>query len=203
MLSNQEHINQLWRQQALAQRHLDNARVLWARVVEKNRRGVEEKAEQLRATAFTAALVAGFANVAFMQFDYVYDDPTGVVLPIFAASMALTVSMSSDKQPASALMSAMHSQNTQSKSSVSGASHMNMQPQHGHEPANTLATYAYALGTCLLTSIVMCHARVQHVWGVVLSCADQHGDYLHCHLHPHVGQYNKDGPKLCIRGRGG
>eukprot|EP00877_Chromochloris_zofingiensis_P003468 jgi/Chrzof1/13121/Cz07g20190.t1 len=93
MLSNQEHINQLWRQQALAQRHLDNARVLWARVVEKNRRGVEEKAEQLRATAFTAALVAGFANVAFMQFDYVYDDPTGVVLPIFAASMALTISM--------------------------------------------------------------------------------------------------------------
>lgn len=56
-----------WRAADLDQRHVDNARVLWARVVERNRRDVEEKSEQLRALANMAALLAGFSLAAFMQ----------------------------------------------------------------------------------------------------------------------------------------
>jgi hypothetical protein len=47
--------------------HLDNARVLWARVFERNRRDVEEKSEQLKALGNMAALIAGFSLAAFMQ----------------------------------------------------------------------------------------------------------------------------------------
>jgi len=56
-----------WRAADVEQRHLDNARALWARVVERNRRGVEEKSEQLKALANMAALIAGFSLAAFMQ----------------------------------------------------------------------------------------------------------------------------------------
>lgn len=41
--------------------------MLWARVVERNRRDVEEKSEQLKAVASMAALVAGFSLTGFLQ----------------------------------------------------------------------------------------------------------------------------------------
>ncbi|KIZ05020.1 hypothetical protein MNEG_2934 [Monoraphidium neglectum] len=73
-------------------RHLDNARVLWARVFERNRRDVEEKSEQLKALGNMAALIAGFSLAAFMQFDWTgFVDTTGALLPLFGLTMALTV----------------------------------------------------------------------------------------------------------------
>lgn len=81
-----------WRAADVEQRHLENARVLWARVVERNRRDVEEKSEQLRALANMAALIAGFTLAAFLQFDWSgFVDTTGALLPLFALTMALTV----------------------------------------------------------------------------------------------------------------
>lgn len=82
----------LWRQEDVEQRHLENARVLWARILERNRRDVEEKSEQLKAISTLAALISGFALTAFLQFDFgSYQDSTGFALPIFGISMALTV----------------------------------------------------------------------------------------------------------------
>lgn len=67
--------------------------VLWARVVEKNRRDVEEKSEQLKAISTLAALISGFALTAFLQFDFKeFSDTTGAVYPLFGVTMALTVS---------------------------------------------------------------------------------------------------------------
>ena len=62
-------------------------------MVEKNRRDVEEKSEQLKAVSNLAALIAGFALVAFLQFDWSekFVDSSGALLPLFAATMALTV----------------------------------------------------------------------------------------------------------------
>jgi calcium release-activated calcium channel protein 1 len=56
-----------WRAEDVEQRALDNARVLWARILERNRRDVEEKSEQLKAISTLAALIAGFALSAFLQ----------------------------------------------------------------------------------------------------------------------------------------
>lgn len=56
-----------WHAADVGQRHLDNARALWARAVERNRREVEEKSEALKVLANMAALVAGFSMAAFMQ----------------------------------------------------------------------------------------------------------------------------------------
>lgn len=57
-----------WRVEDIAQRHVDNARVLWERYREKNRREIEERSEQLKSMANLTALVAGFAIVAFFEF---------------------------------------------------------------------------------------------------------------------------------------
>lgn len=57
----------LWRKHDVEQRHLENARVLWARILERNRRHVEEKSEQLKAISTLAALISGFALTAFLQ----------------------------------------------------------------------------------------------------------------------------------------
>jgi calcium release-activated calcium channel protein 1 len=85
-------LQQQWREQDLLQRHLDNARVLWARAVEKNRRDVEEKSEQLKAVSALAALIAGFSLSAFLQFDFgTFVDSSGVMFPLFGGTMALTV----------------------------------------------------------------------------------------------------------------
>jgi calcium release-activated calcium channel protein 1 len=43
----------------MEQRALDNARVLWDRYVENNRRAVEERSEQLKGVSDLAALIAG------------------------------------------------------------------------------------------------------------------------------------------------
>jgi calcium release-activated calcium channel protein 1 len=81
-----------WRAEDIQQRHLENARALWARVVEKNRRDVEEKSEQLKGVSSLAALLAGFALSGFLQFDTSnFEDTTGVLLPLFGLTMALTV----------------------------------------------------------------------------------------------------------------
>eukprot|EP00879_Flechtneria_rotunda_P017857 GHRR01018717.1.p1 GENE.GHRR01018717.1~~GHRR01018717.1.p1 ORF type:complete len:321 (+),score=66.46 GHRR01018717.1:1528-2490(+) len=86
---------QRWREEDIQQRNLDNARILWARVVEKNRRDVEEKTEMLRAISTLAALISGFALTAFLQFDWSpdYVDTAGAALPLFSATMALTVGL--------------------------------------------------------------------------------------------------------------
>eukprot|EP00878_Enallax_costatus_P046048 GHUV01055635.1.p1 GENE.GHUV01055635.1~~GHUV01055635.1.p1 ORF type:complete len:269 (+),score=46.00 GHUV01055635.1:735-1541(+) len=84
----------MWRQEDIQQRNLDNARVLWARYVEKNRRDVEEKSEQLKAISTLAALISGFALTAFLQFDFgEFHDTSGVVYPLFGVTMALTVGL--------------------------------------------------------------------------------------------------------------
>ncbi|CAI5460167.1 unnamed protein product [Closterium sp. Yama58-4] len=62
-----------WREEDMNQRHVDNARYLWARFVEKNRRDVEEKSEQLKAISNLAALFAGFAVVTLTQFQVTLD----------------------------------------------------------------------------------------------------------------------------------
>lgn len=83
-----------WRKEDVEQRHLENARVLWARIVERNRRDVEEKSEQLKAISTLAALIAGFALSAFLQFDFCdFQDSTGAALPLFGISLALTVGL--------------------------------------------------------------------------------------------------------------
>lgn len=41
--------------------------MLWARFVEKNRRDVEERAEQLKGFSNLAALVAGFVMISYLQ----------------------------------------------------------------------------------------------------------------------------------------
>ncbi|PRW59460.1 Calcium release-activated calcium channel isoform A [Chlorella sorokiniana] len=80
-----------WRQEDLVQRELDNARVMWARHVEKNRRDVEERAEQLKAISNLSALIAGFALVSFLQFDFSANASSEGVQLAFGLTIALTV----------------------------------------------------------------------------------------------------------------
>ena len=72
---------------------LDNARVVWARYVEKNRRDVEERAEQLKGISNLAALVAGFALVSFLQFDFSASAGGEGVQFAFGLTIALTVAV--------------------------------------------------------------------------------------------------------------
>lgn len=58
-----------WREEDMVQRNLDNAHCLWLRFIERNRRDVEEKSEQLRAISNLAAIFAGFAIVTLTQFN--------------------------------------------------------------------------------------------------------------------------------------
>lgn len=83
----------VWRQQDLEQRQLENARALWARAVEKNRRDVEERAEQLKAISNLAALIAGFALVSFLQFDFGPTDASEGVQLAFGVTIAITVAL--------------------------------------------------------------------------------------------------------------
>jgi len=62
--------NRKWRRQDVEQRVLENARWIWNRYVEKNRRDVEEKGEQLRTTSNLSALIAGFVVVALVEFQF-------------------------------------------------------------------------------------------------------------------------------------
>jgi len=59
------------------------------------RRDVEEKSEQLKAISTLAALIAGFALTAFLQFNWdpSFADRSGALLPLFGVTMALAVSV--------------------------------------------------------------------------------------------------------------
>lgn len=70
MLPAHRELQGAWRAEDVQQRQLDNARVLWGRILERNRRDVEEKTEQLKAISTLAALISGFALTAFLQFDF-------------------------------------------------------------------------------------------------------------------------------------
>ncbi|KAL4458369.1 hypothetical protein ABPG75_013234 [Micractinium tetrahymenae] len=84
---------QAWRLDELEQRHLENARALWARAVEKNRRDVEERAEQLKAISNLAALIAGFVLVSFLQFDFGPTAASEGVQLAFGVTIAITVAL--------------------------------------------------------------------------------------------------------------
>ena len=75
----------------MEQRVLDNARFLWSRVVEKNRREVEERAEQLKAVSNLAALIAGFALIAFLEFSIEPEEEARGLVIGFGLTTALTV----------------------------------------------------------------------------------------------------------------
>ncbi|CAL5229850.1 g13259 [Coccomyxa viridis] len=83
-----------WRAEDLEQRALDNARVLWARFVEKNRRDVEERAEQLKGFSNLAALVAGFVMISYLQFGFDSSTQNPSVLIGFGLTTAVVVALS-------------------------------------------------------------------------------------------------------------
>ncbi|CAK0784312.1 hypothetical protein CVIRNUC_007516 [Coccomyxa viridis] len=83
-----------WRAEDLEQRALDNARVLWARFVEKNRRDVEERAEQLKGFSNLAALVAGFVMISYLQFGFDTSTQNPNVLIGFGLTTAVVVALS-------------------------------------------------------------------------------------------------------------
>lgn len=81
----------LWRAEDMQQRTLDSARVLWNRFVEKNRRDVEERAEQLKSIGNISALVAGFAVVAFLEFQVAWESIPEALEAVFGFTTALVV----------------------------------------------------------------------------------------------------------------
>lgn len=80
-----------WRGQDMEQRVLDNARLMWDRSVEKNRRAVEERAEQLKEVSNISALIAGFALIAFLEFSFEVDKIPSILVYGFGLTTALTV----------------------------------------------------------------------------------------------------------------
>lgn len=80
-----------WRGQDIEQRVLDNSRYMWARYVEKNRRAVEERAEQLKSISNLAALIAGFALIAFLEFTVDVGNISGLLVAVFGAATSCTV----------------------------------------------------------------------------------------------------------------
>ncbi|GMH34123.1 hypothetical protein BSKO_01957 [Bryopsis sp. KO-2023] len=95
-----------WRGQDMEQRVLDNARLMWSRFVEKNRRAVEERAEQLKSISNLAALISGFALIAFLEFSVdIQNTPRGLVLG-FGLMTALTVGLMINSMVTCSLMHA-------------------------------------------------------------------------------------------------
>jgi len=88
-----------WRKSDVKQRTLENARCVWNRYVEKNRRDVEEKSEQLKSISNLSALIAGFAVVSLVELNFTNDFekmPTHVsewLICAYAASTALVVGL--------------------------------------------------------------------------------------------------------------
>ncbi|CAL8469231.1 g8772 [Coccomyxa elongata] len=95
-----------WRAEDLEQRALDNARQLWARFVEKNRRDVEERAEQLKGISNLAALVAGFVMISYLQFGFDTDEQNPNVLIAFGFTTAVVVALSFSSMTACGLIHA-------------------------------------------------------------------------------------------------
>ena len=90
--------NRKWRREDVEQRVLENARWVWLRYAEKNRRDVEEKSEQLKSISNLSALIAGFAVVAFveLQFSDPAENPTHVhelLIVAYALTTALVVAL--------------------------------------------------------------------------------------------------------------
>lgn len=98
--------NRKWRGQDMEQRVLDNARFLWSRVVEKNRREVEERAEQLKAVSNLAALIAGFALIAFLEFSIEPEEEARGLVIGFGLTTALTVGLMINSMVTTSLMHA-------------------------------------------------------------------------------------------------
>ncbi|CAD7700088.1 unnamed protein product [Ostreobium quekettii] len=89
----------------MEQRVLDNARYVWGRAVEKNRREVEERAEQLKGISNLAALIGGFALIAFLEFGVEDNTPVGLVVG-FGLTTALTVGLMINAMVTTSLMHA-------------------------------------------------------------------------------------------------
>ena len=90
--------NRKWRKEDIEQRVLENARWIWLRYAEKNRRDVEEKSEQLKSISNLSALIAGFAVVAFVELQF-HDPETKpthvgeVLIVAYAATTATVVAL--------------------------------------------------------------------------------------------------------------
>jgi calcium release-activated calcium channel protein 1 len=90
--------NRKWRVEDVEQRVLENARWIWLRYAEKNRRDVEEKSEQLKSISNLSALIAGFAVVAFVELQF-HDPETKpthvgeVLIVAYAATTATVVAL--------------------------------------------------------------------------------------------------------------
>ena len=89
--------NRKWRLEDIEQRVLENARWVWLRYAEKNRRDVEEKSEQLKSISNLSALIGGFAVVAFVELQF-HDPETRpsqseALITAYAATTALTVGL--------------------------------------------------------------------------------------------------------------
>jgi len=90
--------NRKWRKEDIEQRVLENARWVWLRYAEKNRRDVEEKSEQLKSISNLSALIAGFAVVAFVELQFADPEskPTHVhelLIVAYAATTAIVVAL--------------------------------------------------------------------------------------------------------------
>ncbi|KAG2444610.1 hypothetical protein HXX76_001354 [Chlamydomonas incerta] len=76
----------------IQQAHVENARALWLRFVNRNRTEVMEKTEQLKAVSSLSALLAGFALVGFLEFQFVVGNQYNkALLPLFALTTSITV----------------------------------------------------------------------------------------------------------------
>ncbi|KAG2449112.1 hypothetical protein HYH02_005860 [Chlamydomonas schloesseri] len=76
----------------IQQAHVENARSLWLRFVNRNRTEVMEKTEQLKAVSSLSALLAGFALVGFLEFQFVVSNQYNkALLPLFALTTSITV----------------------------------------------------------------------------------------------------------------
>eukprot|EP00899_Mesostigma_viride_P028716 jgi/Mesvir1/9029/Mv21312-RA.1 len=80
-----------WRAEDMLQREIDNARYVWNRFVELNRRDVEEKSEQLKSISSLAALFSGFALISLVEFQFNIDNTNEVLLAIYGLLSATTV----------------------------------------------------------------------------------------------------------------
>ena len=129
--------NKRWRKQDMEQRVLENARWIWTRNVEKNRRDVEEKSEQLKSLSNLAALIAGFAlasitQVSYFQSEYIPPIPEPLI-GAYAATTAVTVGARGTTELVSPL-GFTHLDNAFSSSSTSSSS-----------SASSCSTFAHTL----------------------------------------------------------